>query len=245
MARPKKAAAQDVPASAGHNSKTPLTEDEVGALVIHHELKIREGQRKVDALMVDLKSARDVVNGQFKRMTADVGYTRKEFEAEVIALGEMSDAEYRNREAKRLRLHRLAGRQVGEQLDLVDVIADTVDEANAAEHDGYRAGRRGDDPTPPKGVSGILTQDWMRGYHAGQEFNRTQLLIAAEVLARPKPGQMAAAPEETAEGDEEDEIEAEVQRLEDAGWAKPTEAEVEFDVSNNGRTVHQRQDEAA
>ena len=234
MARAKKSD----PAGAGHNSNAALTDEEKAALTTYYELKIIEDERKVAALMVDLKSARSVVNGHYKRMTADLGFTRKEFEAEVIVLGQMSEAEYRNRERRRAHLHKLAGRNVGEQLDLEDAIKDTVDEAAAAEHDGYRAGRRADDPKPPSELSTIFHQDWMRGWHAGQEFNGAQMLKAAEILARPKPGEMAAAPEDEEEDlDPEEEIEAEVKRLEQAGWAQPTADEAEFIEADNGRTI--------
>jgi hypothetical protein len=219
-------------AGPGHNSNGKLTEEEQSALTVHYELKIIEAQRKVDALPVDVKSARDVVNGHFKRMTADLGFTRKDFEAEVITLGKMTEAEYLSHERKRARLHRLAGRKPGEQLDLVEAIQDTVDEALAAEGDGYRAGRRADDPTPPSTLNTIFHQDWMRGYHAGQEFNGLQLQKAAEILARPKQGELAAAPED--EEGEEDPADPEVIRkkanaLKDSGWTEPGEGEADFD----------------
>lgn len=236
MARSKRAAAPaaDTPAS-GHNSNAKLTEDEAAALTVHYELKIIEAQRKVDALAVDLKSARSVVNGHFKRMTADLQFTRKEFEAEVIVLGRMTEAQYLNAEKRRARLHRLSGRAPGEQLDLVEAIQDTVDEALQAESDGYRAGRRADDPIPPTTLSTIFHQDWMRGYHAGQAYNGQQLAIAAEVLARPKAGEMAAAPDEDAE-EEEDEGDPEVIKrkaadLKASGWAEPTADEQQFEAA--------------
>jgi hypothetical protein len=215
----------------GHNSE-PLTDEERGALVVHYELRIIEDQRKVDAIQVDLKAARDKVNGHFKRMSADLGFTRKEFEAEVIATGRMTEAEFRNAQNRRNSLHRLAGRKPGEQLDLVDAIADTVDEALEAEGNGYRAGRRADDPTPPDTLNTIFHNDWLRGWHAGQEFNGLQLTKAAEILARPKPGEMAAAPEE--EEEEEDDADPEVIRrkakaLQAAGWTEPTADEANFD----------------
>ncbi len=227
----------------GHNSE-PLTEEELSALTVHYELKITEAQRTVDAIMVDLKSARDVVNGHFKRMTADLGFTRKEFEAEVITLGRMTEAQYLNHEKKRARLHRLAGRKPGEQLDLVDAIADTVDEALIAEGDGYRAGRRADDPVPPAELSTIFHQDWMRGYHAGQEYNGLQLVKAAEILARPKPGEMAAAPEESTQpipepGTPEHDaaLRASERLARESLGLVPTAAEQDFEEADGGRTI--------
>lgn len=231
MGRSPKAAAEAPPPPAGHNN-AKLTEDEASALTIYYELKVREDQRKVDALMVDLKSARSVVNGHFKRMTADLGFTRKDFEAEVIAKANMTEAEYMASERKRARLHRLSGRNPGEQLDLIsDVLADTIDDAIAAEANGYCAGRRADDPLPPKEIHGTLQQDWLRGYHKGQEVNGMALAKAAEILARPKPGEMAAEPE-AAEAEEDDGdpevIKRKANALKDGGWTDPTPAEAEF-----------------
>lgn len=216
-------------APADHNLKGGLTEDEASALTTYYELKIIEDERKVAALMVDLKSARSVVSGHFKRMTADLGFTRKEFEAEVIELGQMTDAEYAHREGRRNRLHRLSGRKPGEQQDLVELINDTVDEAIQAEHNGYRAGRRADDPIPPKEVSPILHPDWMRGYHAGQAFNGMQLAKASEVMARPKPGQLAAAPEPDSEDDDEFDPDKGARELKASGWTEPTAEEQQFE----------------
>lgn len=217
----------------GHNgAKVPLTEDEAGALTVYYELKIIEDQRKVEAKKVELDGLREVVNGHFKRMTADLGFTRKEFDAEVIVKGKMTETEYLNSEARRDRLHRLSGRQPGQQIDLIDeVLKDTVDEALQAEHDGYRAGRRADDPVPPTTLSTIFHQDFMRGWHAGQAFNTLQLGKAAEVLARPKPGEMAAAPDEDAEDEDPADpevIKAKAAKLKKDGWAEPTPAETQF-----------------
>lgn len=233
MARAKRAATpktDETPAPSGHNA-APLSEDEQAALTVYHELKIIEAQRKVDALKVDLDSARSVVNGHFKRMTADLNFTRKEFEAEVIVLGRMTEAQYLNAERRRARLHRLAGRNPGEQLDLIEALQDTVAEAQAAEHDGYRAGRRADDPVPPKEVSPILHPDWMRGWHAGQEYNGAQLIKAHEVLARPKPGELAAAPQPATEADPEGDFDPDqgARALKASGWTEPTADEQAFD----------------
>jgi hypothetical protein len=232
MARAKKTQDQ-APAPAGHNSTGKLTEDEQSALTTHYALKVIAQQKVVAQKQAELDGERSQVNGFFKLISKDLGITRKDFEANVIAVLGMTEAEYAHSEAKRTRLHRLAGVKVGEQLDLVDAIKDTVDEALQAEADGYRAGRRADDPTPPKEVASVLVQDWMRGYHAGQEFNGLQLQKAAEVLARPKPGEMAAAPDEEDE-EEEDDGDPEVIRrkanaLKDSGWAEPSADEATFD----------------
>lgn len=232
MARAKKIDTEGSVALPGHN-KPGLTVEEQAALTTHFALRIIADQRKVDAIKVDLDSARSVVNGHFKMISKDLGFTRKEFEAEVIEKLNMTSAEYLSAEKKRDRLHRLAGLKQGEQIDLIDhVLVDTVDEALQAEGDGYRAGRRADDPVPPDTLSTIFHNDWLRGWHAGQEFNGLQLGKAAEILARPKPGEMAADPDE--EEEEEDPADPEVIRkkanaLKDSGWTEPTADEAHFD----------------
>lgn len=234
MARSKRAAANSnagKPASPGHNSKPGLTDEEAAALTTHYALKIIEDQRKVAAKKVEMDGLREVVNGHFKRLTADLHFTRKEFEAEVIAKLNMTDAEFASSERKRDRLHRLAGLKQGEQIDLIDhVLPDTVDDAMNAESDGYRAGRRADDPELPSQISSMFASDWMRGYHAGQEFNALQLGKAAEILARPKPGTMAPAEPQEEEADplDPDVIGDEARALKKSGWLEPTAEEQSF-----------------
>lgn len=245
MARARKLAtegAASTPSPTGHNSKIPLTEDEAAALTVYYELKIIQDQRKVDAKKVEFDGLREVVNGHFKRMTADLGFTRKEFEAEVIVRGRMTEVEYANAEARRTRLHRLAGLKQGDQIDLIDhVLKDTVDEASAAEQDGYRAGRRADDPTPPSTVSPILHPDWMRGWHLGQEYNGAQLIKAHEIMARAKPGEMVAGadPDESEEGETEVDVDAEAKALRASGWVAPNEDEAKFEEADGGKTIRQ------
>lgn len=218
-------------ASVGHNVNGGLSDEDAAALTTHYQLKILEDQRKVDALMVDLRAARGAVNGHFKRMTADLGFTRKEFEAEVISKLNMTEAEYVASERKRDRLHRLAGLKQGEQIDLLDHLADTVDEELAAEADGYRAGKRADDPTPPSHVAPIMHQAWMKGWHKGQEENAMQLGRAQEILAARVPAQ-GMEPVDPVEADLDEDEEADeleqARKLAESGWTKPSAEEATF-----------------
>lgn len=227
MARGKKTNVEAAEAVPGHNGA--LTEDEAAALTVYYQLKIIEAQRKVDALMVDVKSARDVVNGHFKRMTADLKFTRKDFEREVIEKLNMSEAEYLAAERKRARLHKLAGLAHGEQLDLFEHAADTVDDEIDAEANGYRAGRRADDPVPSKETSPMFHTAWMRGYHKGVEENGAALVKAdAIIAARAKPEMVAEEEEE--DRDEEADAASNVRKLKRKGWAdRPTAEEANFD----------------
>lgn len=230
--------------AAGHNPKEPLTDQETVALGVHHQLRITAEQRKLDALLVDVANQRKIVNSAFKLMTADLGYTRKDFQGEVIDKLEMTAGEYQAHILKVDRLHRIAGLREGEQLDLLDHLTDTVDESEAAFQDGYRAGRRAADPVPGSHVAAIMHPRWMEGWHAGQAWNGEQLKLAHEIMSRPKPGEMVEADDEDPETDDDDGIDAEVRRLEATGWVEPTEAEAEFEVADNGRTIR-RVEEAA
>lgn len=170
------------PRATDNIGRDPLTEEEQSALVTYFALKIIEDQRKLAAAKSVLDGCREVVNGHFKRMTADLKFTRKEFEAEVLENMNKSEAEYVYAEKKRARLHRLAGLQKGEQLDLIDKINDTVDDEIEAEANGYRAGRRGDDPTPPETTHPMFLVAFERGYRKGVEENGALLAKAGKIL---------------------------------------------------------------
>jgi hypothetical protein len=216
---------------AGHNGP-PLTEEEKDALATKFALDIIRDERVVAQKKADLDAARAKVNGHFKLIARELGITRKDFARDVIEVMGRSEAEYLSAEKRRRRLHQMAGVAVGEQLDLVDRIADTVDDAIAAESDGYRAGRRADDPIPPDHIASMFVTDWQRGWTRGQEVNAKAEALAAEVLARAKPGEMAADPDEE-EGEEDDDPDAIIaegaKRLKDSGWTEPTADEQQFE----------------
>lgn len=228
--------AKKLPPGIGHNHRD-LNDEEMGALVTSFTTRLIEANRKRDSAAVDLKNAQKSVSGIYKMVAAETGYSRKEFEAEVIANLDRSEEELIADTQRKARLQQQAGLRSGEQLDLVERINDTVDDAIAAEAAGYRAGRRADNPQEmPDHINPIFAPDYQRGWVRGQEVNAKAEVMAAEILARPKPGEMAAAPEDE-EGDDEAEIDDEVKRLEEAGWAQPTANEAEFVESDNGRTV--------
>jgi hypothetical protein len=217
----------------GHNGP-PLTDEEQDALATHYALRIIAQQKVVALKKAELDGERSKVNGFFKLIAKDLKITRQDFERDVIDVMGKTEAEYLSAEKKRQRLHQMAGaKPIGAQLDIEDRIADTVDDAIAAEADGYRAGRRADDPVAPENIATMFHTDWQRGWVRGQEVNAKAEAMAAEILARPKPGEMAAAPEDEAE----DNLDGEVERLEKAGWVQPTAEEAEFIEADNGRTI--------
>lgn len=231
----------------GHNSRGGLDAGEIEALGVHHQLKISAEQTKLAVLVEQVASQRKVVNAAFKRMTADLGFTRDRFETEVIDKLNMTPDEYAAFCVETDMLHRIAGLKQGEQIDLIEHVmkGDTVDESEAAFQDGYRAGRRADDPSPPDYVAGILHPKWMEGWHAGQAYNGEQLKRAHEIMSRPKPGEMAAAPEpsgakplpEPGTPEHDAALRASEQLARESLGLVPTAAEQDFEEADNGRTI--------
>lgn len=214
----------------GHNGP-PLTDEERDALATHFALRIIADQKIVAQKKADLDAAKAVVNGHFKLVAKELGETRKDFERDVIAVLGMTEAEYLAAERRRARRHQMAGATpVGAQLDLIDTLNDTIDDAIAAEAEGYRAGRRADDPVAPDHIDPIFLTDWQRGWTRGQEVNAKAEALAADVLARPAPGTLVADDDDEAdEADEADgfDADAEAKRLKASGWTEPGEDEAE------------------
>mgnify|MGYP001496408365 CR=1 FL=1 len=231
----------NAPPPSGHNIGG-LTDEERDALATHFALKIIRDQKVVALKKAEYDAAKAVVNGHFKLVKKELGETRQDFERDVIAVMGMTEAEYLAAEAKRLRRHQMAGaKPPGAQLDLIERINDTVDDAIDAEADGYRAGRRGDDPVLPSRIDPIFAPDWQRGWTRGQEVNAKAEALAAEILARPKPGEMAAADddvEDDADDDSPEALDAKAKRLVENGWADPTDDEQSFEGEPAGEVVH-------
>lgn len=219
------------PAPAGHNVGGGLTEEQEEALQTYYELNIRKGVAAVEAAMAVVKEKRNAVNGEFKRMTADLGDTRAEFEIYLKDI-DMNPVEFMAREARRARRHRLGGLVKGAQQDLA--LGDTVDDQVAAEAAGRRAYRAFKDPTPPAEISPILHQDWMRGWQDEQSKVGMQMGMAQEIIdARANAGKLTSEePEEDAEVDEDpadpEVIKAQARKLKDSGWTEPTKEEGVF-----------------
>jgi hypothetical protein len=105
------------PASHGHNSGQPLTDEEFDDLVLYYSRVIRAEEGKAAIKKAEADAARKEVNGQFKRMSADLKYTRKDFEA-LLDDQEKTAAELLAQEARRSRLYRAAGMMIGAQFEL-------------------------------------------------------------------------------------------------------------------------------
>lgn len=219
----------------GHNHRD-LNDDEMGALVTSFTTKLIAATKEVDVHAANLGSARKVVNGIFKLVAKETGYTRKEFEAEVIANLDKSEEELIAAAQRRARLQTQAGLRTGEQLDLIERINDTVDDAIAAEAAGYRAGRRADDPTKmPDNINPIFAPDFQKGWTRGQEVNAKAEAMATEILAARAQagGQLTDGVKEGGEAEEDpadpEVIRRKAKKLQADGWTDPTPEEQQLD----------------
>lgn len=218
MARAKKTA------GVGHNN-APLDDDEIAALQLWFSTKIREARKEADAAKAVLDSKREVVNGFFSQARGELRLTRKEFE-EVLALQDMTEAEFLNHEAKRSARMRLQGLPVGEQIELP--LGDTADDLAQARANGFRAGMRGEDGSPPDHVSPVCHQDWLGGWTEGQAKLAEGMFKAAGVLEKIKASQPAPVelePEEPEPEDIEDGLDDAARKLKRSGWTDPTDEE--------------------
>lgn len=212
----------------GHNSGEPLSDDDAAALHAYFETKVRAQRRKVEAAKIEAKAQTDTLNALFTTVRAEMRQTRKDFE-DTLAKADMTEAEFRNSEAARTRRYALAGLPVGTQLELA-LRPDTVSDAIDAEANGFRAGRRGDDPIPPREVAPIMHQDWMKGWDRGQSANGELLGKAAAILAERGKPNPAPAVDLNAKGEgaapdlDPSTIEAKAKALKRSGFTTKTPA---------------------
>ena len=68
----------------------PLTKEQKADLAFLFEQRIRAGRAKIAEAMALVKTARNEVNGQFKLVAKDLGYTRLKFE-DMLAKKDMDE----------------------------------------------------------------------------------------------------------------------------------------------------------
>lgn len=186
--------ARSKPAEIGDNTGA-LTDEERGALITHYVINIRHQRRIADEKKAAYDLERGEVNNLFALVKGELQISRKDFERTLDEL-EMTEAEFRSYVGKEHNRRVLAGLPVGEQIDLFAHVArDTADDQAEAFANGLRAGRRGDDFTPPDTLSPVLHPDFMAGWHEGQAEIGRKMILAAEVLARRGEPQADAEPE--------------------------------------------------
>ena len=162
----------------GHNAASDAQDR--AALQQFYAIKIRQAQRIAASAKAEYDEAREQVSSLYTLVKADLHITRKEMQ-ELIALANMTEREYIAHE--RGRRSRMVDAGLPVQGDLFDRVGDLGDDQEA-EANGYRAGRRGEEPKPPAEIAGTLQTIWMEGWHRGQKENADQFLRAQEVLDR-------------------------------------------------------------
>lgn len=175
MARGKKKTDDATPPGEGHN--VVIDEEGRAALNQYYTLKLR--QSIAEAAKAEAKEAQEEVNSWFSKARGDLGYTRKEME-EQIALQNMTEAQFLAHEARRRQRMVESGLPV--MNDLFDKKIETITDTEEAEANGYRAGRRADEPKVPDEIDGSLHSMWMQGWHRGQGDNAKQLEKADAII---------------------------------------------------------------
>lgn len=218
-------------AGPGHNSDV-LTEDEAAALQLWFSNRIRAARKEAEVAKAAFDLKRDAVNGLFSQARGELQMTRKDFE-EVLALQDLTEAEFLHHETKRSARMRFQGLPVGEQIELP--LGDTADDLARARADGFRAGMRGDDGVAPDHISPVCLQDWLGGWSDGQAKLAEGLGRAESILEARKPKSVEMEPEDCDDEDAEPEdiedgLDDEARRLKRAGWAdRPTAEEASFE----------------
>lgn len=167
------------PKNIGNNaSAPPMSEDDAAALQTYYVKKAHDQQVVVDGAAEELKAAKGDYKAITKRVEADLGLSPRAFAKllEDIAKG---PAVLRMERVSQTKLLHRAGIEVGAQQDLFG--GDTGDQLAAAYEDGLKCGLAAGDPAPGKHIAAVAHQEWMNGYHAGQERN-IMLLQRADAI---------------------------------------------------------------
>lgn len=229
MARKPKS--KDAPPPMGGN----LTEEqEERALLLFHFDKLRQQQNKAAEKKTLYDAEREVLTDMFRVAKAD-GFTRKE----LVSLLEDTSALRRDltaEEERRARLRAYVGLPAGTQLDLFQSPLEVQDEQHA-QGQGYAAGLRGEPGVMPENIEPRFVQAFLRGWGKGQEELSWALSEAGRIVDRrrdtnAKSVELQPEPTDDEDGHEvepETQIEEDVQRLTDAGWAEPTADEQHFE----------------
>lgn len=219
----------------GHNSKA-LTDEEHDALLHHHLTKLRAHGPKIEEALAAVKELRKGQGDDFRLAKNDLGYSRKELE-EVLADTAPGRRVFSvvDREKKRFRLRKSAGVPVVGYEGQGDLFDHTLPmEARNEiewESEGFLAGRRGDDPTPPADCDPRFHGAFTKGWHVGQAQNAPLQAKAQEVLDRKKrTGSLEpeAPPEEP---DIHEQAAKDAKRLKNSDWMQPGPAETEFEAA--------------
>lgn len=218
MAKPK-------PGATGIGNNSGLTPDEQAALFLTHLGACREQEAIMADAMAGLKALRKVRN-EVRNLARAEGFPLKKID-DILKKEAFSQKDL-EAEAELFRwMDQMAGLPTGGQADLFSSTPVEIKDALDWEADGYRAGMRATEPKPPSECDARFHQDWMKGYHAGQERNAWALSERGKIVDRRTdiaPGAVELEPVED-DRDDGEVIDDAAAKLKREGWAKPTEAE--------------------
>lgn len=213
---PKKNAANDAAASA------PAFDQARADLVVYHLNKIRQHKPLIDKAAAEVKEAKaklsDLQQTQtdmFHQAKADTRIDRQVLERKIKQLEGGARRIVRERDEDAF-LDRALGFPVQGDLQFGDETPSEARDELEWEAEGYLAGRRGDDPTPPDGCHPRFHPAYTKGWHKGQEETQQVILRAAGIIDQ----RDAPNTDEATEIDEEQELEDAVDRVRNSDFMK-------------------------
>ncbi len=212
-----------------------LTRDEQADLLALHLRNIRLARAEQEKTALADKQAKAKIAGHYKLVDKDLGFTRLKIE-DLLEKQDMSDDALALYFEEQADLYDLGGVAVGEQLSLK--LPDTADDAKNAYNAGSAAFDQLKDRTDiPSRIATMFHTNYLAGYDARAD-QINAMIARAEAAkklreARPKPGQMAADPEQTdledaVDGDlTEEQLKAKADVLVARGFTEPSTAETD------------------
>lgn len=215
-------------------------QQEIDDLVAHHVARIRAHQPLIDKQQAVVKEEKAKLaelqatqSDMYLEAKADTRFDREDLQWAVKALDGGGRTLLKHQRA-RAAICRALGYPYQAELDLDGQVPDEARDELDWNTDGYLAGRRAAEPSPPRECPERFVQAWMAGYHKGQEVNGEQLSRAAVIIEERSQPSTAPAVEVDPEA-EEAALDDQVERLrrsdfmktgagEDASEAQPADA---------------------
>ncbi len=214
MARTKKTA------EVGHNGPTQEEQAEREALFLSH----LDACRKADAALATAMEPVKVVRKQrnvVRNLASKEGFPLKIID-EIIEKEAFTQKDLEGEAELSRWMHQMAGLPTGGQAELFATTPAEIKDGLDWEADGYRAGMRGVEPKPPEGCPPRFHQEWMKGYHAGQERNAWALSEKGKIVDRRTDINTSQAVQLDPEPEDEFDADAEARKLKGAGFLDTT-----------------------
>lgn len=209
----------------GVGDNSGLTPDEQAALFLTHLGACREQEAILADAMAGVKALRKRRN-EVRNLARAEGFPLKKID-DILKKESFSQKDL-EAEAELFRwMDQIAGLPVGGQADLFASTPVEIKDGMDWEADGYRAGMRATEPKPPSECPERFHQDWMKGYHNGQERNAWALAERGKIVDRRTdiaPGKVELEPVED-DRDEDEVIDDAARKLKREGWTQPSAEE--------------------